>query len=81
MEFQPDEASALLSDTSEPFQLSLQDIARHGLRTASVLRTSFRSSLGVRAVFADTVGTNRACTAWASADGAWHWAGASPLEA
>lgn len=29
-------------------------------------------------VFADTVGINRACTAWASADGTWHWAGASP---
>ena len=34
---------------------------------------------GVQAVFADTIGTNRACTAWAGADGTWQWAGASPL--
>ena len=36
---------------------------------------------GVQAVFADTIGTNRACTAWAGADGRWQWAGASPLVA
>lgn len=43
----------LLADLAEPFQLSLQDIARHGLRTASVLRTTFRSLDGVRAIFGD----------------------------
>lgn len=41
------------SDVAEPFQLSLQDIARHGLRTASVLRATFRPLSGVRAVFGD----------------------------
>ena len=43
----------LTSDVAEPFQLSLQDIARHGLRTASVLRTTFRALDGVRAIFGD----------------------------
>ena len=41
------------SDVTEPFQLSLQDIARTGLRTASVLRTNFRALRGVRAIFGD----------------------------
>jgi len=44
------------SDIAGQFQLSLQDIARHQLRTASVLRTSFTAQEGVRAVFGD-VGT------------------------
>ena len=47
----------LLADITEPFQLSLQDIARHGLRTASVLRCAFRALDGVRAIFGD-VGHN-----------------------
>jgi len=41
------------SDVAGPFQLSLQDIARHQLRTASVLRTAFTAERGVRAVFGD----------------------------
>ena len=34
------------SNVTEPFQLSVQDISRHGLRTASVLRTAFTAQAG-----------------------------------
>ena len=47
------------SNVTEPFQLSLQDISRHGLRTASVLRTAFTAQAGVRAVFGDVGGATQ----------------------
>jgi len=43
----------IVSDSTEPFQLSLQDVARTGLRTASVLRASFQPLPGVQAVFGE----------------------------
>ena len=43
----------LQSDSTEPFQLSLQDKYNCNLRVASVLRARFRSLPGVQAVFGD----------------------------
>jgi len=41
------------SDSTAPFQLSLQDAANTGLRTASVLRANFKALPGVQAVFGE----------------------------
>ena len=43
----------LESDVAGPFELSLQDIGRHGLRAGSVMRVAFTAQVGVRAIFGD----------------------------
>ncbi len=47
----------MVSDTTELFQLSLQDVAKTGLRTASVLRTRFKALPGVQGVFGEVPAT------------------------